>query len=59
MGKTWRKTTALLMAAVLALFGQMEGMSYQIIQAQAAEKASSLNVSSVTFEYMDDPYTGE
>lgn len=57
MRKIYRKTAALLMAAVIALSGQMQGTPYQVTQVQAAQ--NTLNVSSVTFGYMDDPYTGE
>ena len=57
MRKIYRKTAALLMTAVIALSGQIQGAPYQVTQVQAAQ--NTLNVSSVTFGYMDDPYTGE
>ena len=46
MRKIYRKTAALLMTAVIALSGQIQGASYQVPQVQAAQNA--LNVSSVT-----------
>ena len=49
MRKIYRKTAALLMAAVIALSGQMQGTPYQVTQVQAAQ--NTLNVSSVTFGY--------